>query len=287
MGPSHVHCRDDGSLRILQLTDFHNDQGDDLAERTWQDVDALVARHQPDFLAVTGDIWCSDDEPDRGPARMRRDLDCLSDLGVPWAFAWGNHDFVDDLPARQREIAETPNAVMANGDGLGSVRVEVRRDDKAVWDMFFINSGGAWAPSENLAWFAEESARVAKARGRTVPALAYYHIPLREYENARLAHGYTGVAHEEVLCWGDDGDVLNCFKEAGNVRAGFCGHSHLNDFSFEADGILLGYGRVAGHGGYGGDILEKGATLLVVDTQTDSLSFQTVFADGRVWTQGA
>ena len=62
-GPGRIETRADGSLRILQLTDFHNDTSDALTEQTYGDVRRLVSLTHPDLLAVTGDIWCGDETP--------------------------------------------------------------------------------------------------------------------------------------------------------------------------------------------------------------------------------
>lgn len=71
------------------------------------------------------------------------------------------------------------------------------------------------------------------------------------------------------------------------MRACFVGHSHKNDYYFEEDGIVFAFGRATGYGGYGGEALEKGATLLVLGPQPGAFQFQTVFADGSTWSPAA
>lgn len=278
---AQIRAGTDGRLRILQITDFHNDVNDELAQRTYDDVRATVQATRPDLLAVTGDIWCGDDKPDQGPRLMRRDLAFLASLRTPWAFVWGNHDWGLGLRACWDEITVAPNALMPRRDGAGSYRIEVigAENDAARWDLFFLNSGLEWHLPDDLVWFETECARLAQSRGKIVPAIVFVHIPLKEYEEARLAGDYVGEAHEEVLHWGDDGRVFQAFRRAGNVRACFVGHSHKNDFHFERDGVILAYGRATGHGGYGGEVLRKGAKLILLDTESNSLSFSsTVFA---------
>lgn len=272
----------DGTFRILQLTDFHNDVDETLAAKTHDAVRAMVAQTCPGFLAITGDIWCADDKPDQALKLMDRDLALFAELGVPWSFAWGNHDYVGDIHEALVRIASTPNAVAPRGDGRGSFRLAVTHamSRKVLWDLYFLNSGPTWNLPHDIQWFEEEARRCRKERGAAVPALVFVHIPLFEYERARLARRYTGEAHEEVLHWGDDGQVLASFKRAGIVRGCFVGHSHRNDFHFEQDGITLAYGRATGYGGYGGDRLEKGAKLIVLDTQNGTFTFSTVFPDG-------
>lgn len=285
LGTGTIETRADGSLHVLQLTDFHNDTGDALAEQTYEDVRRLVSLTDPDLLAVTGDIWCGDETPEAAPGLMHRDLVFLGSLGVPWAFTWGNHDYVGDLQESLGKIRSAPNALAPRGDGQGSFRIEVvaHGTSDPLWDLYFLNSGLEWELPGDLEWFEKESARTAKERGAILPAIIYVHIPLIEFERARQSGNYIGIAQEEVLHWGDDGRVLDSFRRAGNVHACFVGHSHVNDFYCEVDGIVLGYGRATGHGGYGGDRLAKGAKLLVLDTGRMAFTFETVFPDGKRW----
>jgi len=268
-------------FRMLHITDLHTDAGEQDALRTWQDLEAMVARWKPDFLAVTGDIWCGDDQPLSAPALMERDLQRLCAMNTPWSFTWGNHDHVESYAASHEDLRGRPNCVMTPGDELGNHRVRIEPDSGCAWDIFFINTRGQWHPDEDWVWFGEESARLRGAND-SAPAVVFYHIPLWDYEDARLTGNYHGIAHEEVLCWGDDGTGLQRMTEHGHVKAGFAGHSHKCDFFFEKQGVTLAYGRVAGHGGYGGDMVEKGAKIIELH-HDGALDFWTIFADGRVW----
>ena len=92
-----IETDQEGLLRILQLTDFHDDTGPADVARTRESITKLVAANDPHLLAVTGDIWCGDEEPERGEELMEGALDFLGSLKVPWAFTWGNHDYVGDF----------------------------------------------------------------------------------------------------------------------------------------------------------------------------------------------
>jgi len=270
-------------FRILQVTDSHGDVDENLNEKTRADIKIMVNRFNPDLIAVTGDIWCGDDHPDAAPMWMRRELAFFGSLNIPWAFVWGNHDFTGCFSDTMAQIAATPNALAPKGDGRGNFRSEIRtaEDNRISWDIFFLNSGPSWHLPEDLDWFEEESVRIAAARGHVVPAIVYFHIPLKNYQTA-IDNGRTiGPGDEEVLHWGDDeGLAAPIVKRPGNVRACFCGHSHKNDFYFEEDGIVFTYGRATGYGGYGGEILRKGGKLLELDLVDETFRFQTVFADG-------
>lgn len=274
----------DDSFRILQLTDFHSDTSEYANERTRADVRAMVARHRPHFLAVTGDIWCGDTHPETAMMWMGRDLDFIVSLETPWAFTWGNHDHAADFARAQSQILASPHYAAPETTLRGECHLEVRgRDDSAAWDLFFVNSRDRWRLPEDLDWFLARSALLARARGRTVPALLFFHIPLMRYEVAIGEGRVRGIAMEEVLCWGDEADTgAEIILSSGNVRACFCGHSHSNDCWFEEKGAIFAYGRSTGYGGYGDDV-RKGAKLIVLDLAGEGLDFETVFGDGTTW----
>lgn len=275
-----IQARKDRDFRILQLTDFHNDTSDEAAACTYADIRALVEAWQPDFLVVTGDIWCGDDKPNRGSELMDRDIEFLGTLGVPWAFAWGNHDYVNKLESDTARIAASQNACMPTGDGRGNFRVGIKCEGRPAWDLYFLNSHreGLWP--QDLRWLRTEAERIVQERGERTPAIAFFHIPLEQYERARLAGAVQGIAQEEVLYWGNSADRFDAIRDAGTIRACFVGHSHVNDFWFEEEGVVLAYGRATGHGGYGADRLTKGAKLIELDSASGRFTFKTVFSDG-------
>lgn len=271
------------AFRVLQLTDFHNDQGRELAERTYRDVRAMVQRYSPDFLAVTGDIWCGDSLPGIAPSLRMRDLRFLASLEIPWAFCWGNHDYVGDFGSAQAEIRRSKNALMPDSDANGNYRVAVQNGTgRVLWDIYFLNSKEFGLLYQDVAWLEAESRRIAQGRGYRAPAVVFFHIPLRQYEDARLMEEIQGIGLEEVLFYDDDGTLLRELTRCGCVRACFAGHSHVNDFYFQRDGVVLAYGRATGHGGYGGDRLAKGAKLIYLESN-GAFAFESVFAEGPAW----
>lgn len=272
------------AFRILQLTDFHSDQSEYANERTRADVRAMVARHHPHLLAVTGDIWCGDGHPETAAMWMARDLAFISSLQTPWAFTWGNHDYARDFSHAQQRIITSPHYAAPHTTPRGECHLEVCGADGSVaWDLFFVNTRNQWKLPEDLAWFQLRSASLRQSRGRVVPALMFFHIPLMRYQ-AAINQGRTrGIAMEEVLCWGDESDTgADIIITSGNVRACFCGHSHRNDCWFLENGVTFSYGRSTGHGGYGDDV-NKGAKLITLDLAGEGIDFVTVFGDGSVW----
>lgn len=272
-------------FRILQIADLHSDAEERLNERTRVAVRAMVDRFRPHFVAVLGDLWCGDAHPEAAPMWMRRDLDFLGSLGLPWALAWGNHDYCSDFRAAWTCIGRTPNAIAPEGDGQGAFRIELRNaNSQPAWDLFFLNSGVAWDLPRYTAWFEAEIGRLRHARTRQLPAICYFHIPTGNYQRAIDEGRTVGQGNEDVLGWGDDEDVVaQVITRTGVVRACFCGHSHRNDFYFAENGVIFGYTRATGYGGYGIEDLPKGGTVLELDMASRDFRFKSVFLQGEVW----
>lgn len=277
--------------RILQVADLHSDVEEALNERTRADIRALVTHCRPHLIVANGDIWCGDEHPDAAPMWMQRDIAFLGSLDTPWVFVRGNHDCCADFDRARAMIAAAPNAIAPQGDGKGAFRIEVHRrgaPGAVCWDLFFLNSGPSWNIPEDLLWFESESARIAAERGRITPAAAFFHIPLKNYQDAMDAGRVTGIGVESVLGWGDDeGRAAPILKRPGNLRLCVSAHSHRNDYYFVEDGIRFVSGRATGHGGYGVEDLRKGATLVELSLESDEATTKTVFADGSVWNYDA
>lgn len=288
-GQAAMRADSGGRFRMLQVTDFHSDAGDAAAEQTHAAVRTMVARFNPDLIAVTGDIWCADEQPERAELLMIRDLAFLAELGVPWAFTWGNHDAMPGgFAACQARIAAVPGAIMPAGDSRGNYRIEVRDSGgfTPVFDVFFLNTHERSMTEADAEWFRSEAHRLIHERRAHVPAVAFFHVPIKAYEDARLSSAFAGIGPEPLGEWGDDGRIFPMLCEPGVLRACFVGHCHRNDFHAHADGVLLAYGRATGYGGYGGEDLPKGAKLITLDTRHGTLTAQTVFPTGQTWRPG-
>jgi len=84
-------------------------------------------------------------------------------------------------------------------------------------------------------WFRNESASV------DAPALAFYHIPLPEYQTAVDAGLPVSGNYLEGICYQPVNNGFFGAMATGGVVAGFCGHDHTNDFCVLYEGIQLCY----------------------------------------------
>lgn len=83
------------------------------------------------------------------------------------------------------------------------------------------------------------------------PGLVYFHIPLPEYASLDSSN-YTGVKQEAGISSADvNSGFFATLVEAGDVKAVFTGHDHLNDFCGDVSGIQLCYAGGFGYHAYG------------------------------------
>lgn len=282
------------ALRLLQFTDNHFFCGvktgltvtdDDRAtERDWQ---AFVRLFQPDLVLLTGDLW-HDNPGGRGQAALEHVLPKLGSLGVPWATCWGNHDDVDDFQAAHDALEGARHSLYRGGATHGDYRIEIRRaggtgSTQAAAQLFLLNSNRLGLGDWQLAALRRMQADAARSAGRSLPALAFFHIPVFEQKSLYRPQQTPGVCHEEVCNEKETGRAVPVLAEQHGIRATFCGHDHVNDYAVRSRNVDLVYGRATGHAGYGGDKVRKGAKLIELDLVTGSYLQTTVFADGTRW----
>jgi hypothetical protein len=270
-------------LRILQITDTHF--GNDEAEyqerdaRTVELLKKLVAAHQPDFIAHTGDFINND----RGPKISFAAVEALDSLGVPWTHSLGNHD-IGHVP--MDEYYQMPKrASLGYFDHAGERQRAARFDlvtaaaAKPAFSIYAFNSGhempNKHVGPRQLAWFADQLQRD-RAAEVVCPQIALIHIPLREFENLRAAEKFSGIFGESVCFESDEGAAFDAFRQCGRLRAIFSGHDHENDYCGTQGGVELVYGRVTGYSGYGD--LPRGGRLIELDPATGAYTHKLAFA---------
>lgn len=85
-----------------------------------------------------------------------------------------------------------------------------------------------------------------------MPALAFFHIPLLEYnEIAGDGKTFGNNREGEVTSANINSGMFASFIDMKDVMGVFAGHDHDNDYLGINKGIVLGYGRVTGADAYG------------------------------------
>lgn len=277
--------KDPSNLRALQLTDIHfftPNPRPRQDEKTIEELPQLIELTQPDILLVTGDLW-QDNPYGRGEEFMRFGIDKISTLGVPWLFVWGNHDKMDDYKVGHEAFTNAPYSLYRGGPDGGNYVVQITdQSGKPLWDLICLNSNEYGLGDEQHAWL--NTLHEARRSQFAAPnAFALFHIPLKQYDDLWQCGKAFGVRFESIAFENEDGTSLDALQSLGTVRACFCGHDHINDFSCRLHEIDLVYGRATGHAGYGSNRVPKGAKIITVNCETGEYSWESILANGTRW----
>lgn len=265
--------RDDGSFKIVQLTDLHigADDGNEADMKTFQVIDAVIKHEQPDLIAVTGDlIWSEEKGTEQN---YRRVLHHLSQFNIPFAIVYGNHDAEANITREElfNIQKEYPYSLAKRGPkdihGVGNYTLSVKSHDNEDEQakLYFLDSGAyapehiggyGWIHTDQVNWFVAQT----RQQEKKTPALAFFHIPLPEYKDVLQRGKVSGNKLEPVCSPKVNSGLFTALLEDGHVMGTFVGHDHDNDYCGELHGISLCYGRSAGYNVYGA--MERGARVI-------------------------
>lgn len=277
---------------ILNLTDLHF--GDyDYRRFTALGViltaKQLVRKIQPDLITVSGDIVCTDSTV----YSVKRFTDLMESFGVPWAPVFGNHDDEGncDLNYLADIMLKSPHCHLRKGPasmGVGNYVVGVTEEDgsggeRIVEALVMMDSHHAACNEEQVAWFAWAADGVNRLSGGNAEITTMLHIPLAQYQFGcdekwdsekntwKPDSGAVGTYGEKICCARDadgnpvDNGLFGAIKNAGGKYV-FCGHEHLNNFSFLYDGVRLTYMMKIGIASGFSPLLNGGTKIVVGDS---------------------
>lgn len=304
-----LNFRADDSFVIVQFTDLHwqNGEAEDLLTRRLMEL--VLGAEQPDLVVFTGDVIDSQHCLDPR-ASFRQAVACVEAAQIPWAAVFGNHDSEanvtrSDLMQIQRDHAycvATASAPTVSGVGNYVLPVYAHGVEPAEADVaaaLYCFDSGSYAPlptvggydwirRDQIAWYAAESARLSERNhGMLRPALAFFHIPLPEYNEAWHRDDCVGHKLEDVCCPRVNTGLFSAFVEAGDVMGTFVGHDHVNDFSATLHDVRLCYGRATGFHTYGRDGFQRGARVIQLKRGQRNFATWLRLEDGTVLHQQA
>ena len=258
---SGLKFRPDGSFKIVQFTDLHY-QGNEASQVVVENINKALDSEKPDFVIFTGDVVL------QAPvAEKYKDiLQPLISRKIPYAVLWGNHDQEHDMTREelQKMIEKQPYNVGFKKQGIPGesnfiLTVKSVDSNKSGAVLYCLDSHSystlpdvpkyGWISHEQVIWYVNESARLTKENGgKPLPALAFYHIAVPEYN---LAAGDETVPmigwRMEVPCSpGINTGFFAATKIAGDVMGHFVGHDHDNDYVANWQNVYLGFGRFSG-----------------------------------------
>ncbi|MDR2138806.1 MAG: metallophosphoesterase family protein [Tannerella sp.] len=271
----------DGTFKILQLTDIHMQHLNEASQKAIKNIHTMLDLEKPDLVIITGDvIFAAPGEPG-----LQRVLEPLISRKTPFAVTWGNHDNNDcDMSRREMQdyVQKQPFNLGFRVDGLKgesvfNLPVQGSRNSSVAFVIWCMDSGAGstvegvkgygWITPEQIEWYNRESRAFTKANnGVPVPALAFYHIPVPEYDDATCAREPRWIGHklEYVACPQLNSGFFAATKINGDVMGHFCGHEHNNDFVAMWHGIMLAYGRFSGGNTAYNDLDYNGGRVIIL-----------------------
>jgi hypothetical protein len=277
----------EGHFKILQFTDLHLTYGFDFNDReTFRLIKLATLQEQPDLVVFTGDQTMS-------PMNRRlydRLTRWMNQLDVPWTFVFGNHD--DEANASKVELAslvlnKANNVLFRMGPnnitGVGNFLIHLidPSTEDLTFTLYFIDSNAHrtyeidgtkkfwydYIYADQINWYEAMVNLVTSEAGSTLPSIAFFHIPLPEYNDVLDQPSLieTGVRLELPCTPYINTGMFSKMVELGSTKGVFVGHDHINDYTYTKDGIMLGYGRATGFNAYGHKDLDKGARVIHIN----------------------
>ena len=257
-GAQSVSFNKEGRLKIVQFTDIHWVAGKAETAEAAANMNRILDEEKPDIVIYTGDTTTG------RPATEGLDkaFEPAISRGIPYAVTFGNHDDEQDLTRPQLyDYVKTRqgclNAEAEGPDFTITVTPYGGTQPKAVLYVMDSNAystinglkGYGWFRRDQTDWYAARSAGLTRANGgRPLPALAFFHIPLPEYNEAASAENnpLVGRRGERACSPAINTGMFAAMHEAGDVMGTFVGHDHVNNYVTPWHGILLCYGQFTG-----------------------------------------
>jgi hypothetical protein len=295
-------------FKILHLTDIH--LGGSLYSYR-KDLKALKACYaeiehtHPDFVIVTGDMSFPMGIMSlslNNTAPVGQFAAFMRNIGIPWAFTYGNHDTEAIASAKDWDLNELYKSlsfktsgtllypyVQPDIKGRNNQLIELRNADGTLNTALFLIDSNAYTGNglneydyihdDQVEWYANEVKRLNAEEGHTIESLVFFHIPLQQYRTAYELYEagsdevkyYFGENNEKMIdkvCCSDyPSKLFDTMVELGSTTGTFCGHDHYNNMSLEYQGIRLTYGMSIDYlamPGIEDDTEQRGAELITI-----------------------
>lgn len=272
-------------FKIVQFTDVHYIHGDPRSEGVLQNIGAIVDTEKPDLVFFTGDVIFGK------PAEegMRTVLEVVSSRKIPFAVTFGNHDDEHELSREKLlEIIQTiPHNLTTTTPGISGVTnfilpVQSSNSAKPAYILYTFDShaystikdigGYDYIKFDQIDWYRKNSITYTQQNGgNPVPSLAFFHIPLPEYNQAAADENaiLTGTRKEKACAPQLNSGLFTTMKELNDVKGMFVGHDHDNDYAIYWKDILLAYGRYSGGNTVYNNLKPNGARVIELTEGTD------------------
>lgn len=279
-----------GQFKIVQFTDLHLREDSKEDDKTLALMGQVLDAEKPQLVVLTGDFLASSEQPRQ---MMKLCAQPMAERHTPWAVVMGNHD---DEGTKDRRglmdiVMSMPYSVSQQGPkditGVSNYYLPVVSADGRQTQrvLYFLDSNAYppekslgsydWIHTDQIDWYRRTSKELADGNGgRPYPALAFFHIPLPEYEQVLAASdaNLAGYRYESVCCPKINSGLFAAMLECGDIKGTFVGHDHVNDYEGTLHGIRLIYGRATGFNAYGRDGFPRGGRVMLLETGKDTFT---------------
>lgn len=269
---------EDGSFKIVQFTDLHlvaNRPEERI--KTLSRFERLAKIENPDLIVITGDATFGGVRADTCLTELFARID---KVGKPFILLYGNHDAEQQIPRTEmsERICEQPlslNTLNPEGE-LADIEMNIlsHSSDSVAYALYGLDSHDypktpgsgtyAWLSFDQVEWFRRASAALEASEGHTVPSLAFFHIPLREFRQLGSSGNFIGSRLENEACSDYNSGMFLAMRESNSVQGIFCGHDHNNDYIGTFGGIALAYGLYGGDNTVYHDLEQSGLRAIVL-----------------------
>lgn len=300
----------DRDFKILHLTDVHIGAGAfsiGKDRKAFDAVETLVKRVKPDLVVITGDIaypvpFQAGTLDNRREAELFVSL--MDTLGVYYSVTFGNHDTESYSLYTRDDIynvyRSSKYCLIDRAKGVDDINyaINVKNSQGIITQTLYMLDTHSYVEGfldeydglhqNQIDWYKGEVNRMNnlnKAIDENAPevkSLAFFHIPLREYEtaweeyrannyqnteNVTFYYGKAKETDEKVCCSVPEDNFFETAVELGSTQGMFCGHDHTNFWSIEYKGIRLSYGMSIDHLAYFGienEHEQRGGTVITI-----------------------
>lgn len=288
----------DKTFKIAQIADVHYIHGDVRAAGVLDNIGAIVDAEKPDLVFFTGDVIFGK------PAKesMLAVLNVIASRQIPFAVTFGNHD--DEYGLNREELLHVVQSVPYNVtittpeiSGVTNFILPVLSSDKVspAYLLYCFDShaysqiegieGYDYIKFDQIDWYRKNSITYTQQNGGSpIPSLAFFHIPLPEYNQAAADETaiLTGTRKEKACAPQLNSGLFTVMKEMGDIKGVFVGHDHDNDYAVYWKDILLAYGRYSGGNTVYNNLKPSGVRIIELTEGEDSFRTWIHLNSGKI-----
>ncbi|KAI5460530.1 Metallo-dependent phosphatase-like protein [Mariannaea sp. PMI_226] len=336
-----------GDFQITVFNDLHFGEGEEVDWGPDQDVHTVkvinnvLNKESPDLVVFNGDLITGENVFLHNATHY---VDMMTapvlKRGLTWASTFGNHDYdrnISGTTIMEREhkiggnLARTQSMVSGRNAGVSNYYLPVydpkckTSNCKPLLILWFFDSRGGnyyqkgipdnkiaqpnWVDKSVVNWFKATNKQFGRRFGKTIPSLAFVHIPTNastalqmehgpdsinpnyqpgindDYELAQQSQGWCkdGTRNLDCSYGGQDLDFMKAITSTPGLMGVFSGHDHGDTWCYKWDhhvpgmkvtgnGLNLCFGQHTGYGGYGDWI--RGSRQIRVSKRVISKSWE-------------